>query len=109
MWQQGENSLMIGGSAISYCEGLSLGGHSDWRLPNIKELESLTDDYRFNPSIDTTFFPNAQDAQAYGYWSSTTYAGTPDYAWSVFFESGVVDFFRKGSGILYVRCVRGRQ
>ncbi|MCB1161011.1 MAG: DUF1566 domain-containing protein, partial [Leptospiraceae bacterium] len=41
-------------AAISYCEGLTLSGRSDWRLPNINELESLVDDSIYNPSINTT-------------------------------------------------------
>jgi hypothetical protein len=31
VWQQGETDPMLWGSALSYCEGLSLGGNSDWR------------------------------------------------------------------------------
>jgi pimeloyl-ACP methyl ester carboxylesterase len=105
MWQQGEPGSMTWGNALSYCEGLSLGGYSDWRLPNIKELESLTDDTRYSPAIDTSFFPNAY---AY-YWSSTTYAFYPDRAWYVFFKYGYVYVSDKYFAGNYVRCVRGGQ
>jgi len=40
-WQQGTGGAMSWESALSYCESLALGGYSDWRLPNIKELESI--------------------------------------------------------------------
>jgi hypothetical protein len=105
MWQQGEPGYMAWDSALSYCEGLSLGGHSGWRLPNIKELESLTDDTRWNPAIDTAFFPNAY---ASGYWSSTTCANYPGSAWGVGFFYGFVGYDLK-SDYYYVRCVRGGQ
>src|SRR5664280_1209916 len=39
--------------AINYCEGLTLGGFSDWRLPNFRELQSLTDMTKYNPAINT--------------------------------------------------------
>jgi hypothetical protein len=29
------------GNAVNYCEGLSWGGHDDWRLPHIDEFRSL--------------------------------------------------------------------
>ena len=59
MWQQAEAALMTWASALSYCENLSLGGYADWRLPNIKELASLSDDSKYNPAIDSLFFPSA--------------------------------------------------
>jgi RHS repeat-associated protein len=105
MWQQGEPGYMTWGSALSYCEGLPLGGHSDWRLPNIKELESLTDDARYYPAIDTNFFPNALASY---YWSSTTGAFGPSGAWGVGFSGGGV-YGGDKDGYYYVRCVRGGQ
>ena len=105
MWQQGESSAMTWEAALSYCEGLTLGNHSDWRLPNIKELESLTDDTRFSPAIDTTFFPNAKSSI---YWSSTTYAYITSAAWDVYFGNGNV-YYDSKSYNGYVRCVRGGQ
>ena len=105
IWQQGEPGAMTWGNAITYCEGLTLGGNSDWRLPNVKELESLTDDTRYNPSIDKLVFPNAN---ASNYWSSATYAGDPNYAWDVDFGNGRVNG-RYKYYYNYVRCVRGGQ
>ena len=49
--------------ALTYCENLTLpaGGYSDWRLPNRNELQSIVDYSRYNPAIDTTFFPDTVD------------------------------------------------
>jgi hypothetical protein len=37
MWQKATAGLMTWNAAMSYASGLSLGGHSGWRLPNIDE------------------------------------------------------------------------
>ncbi|MEK7846512.1 MAG: DUF1566 domain-containing protein [Nitrospinota bacterium] len=78
---------------------------NDWRLPNIKELESITDDNRYNSAIDSTYFPNINSSY---YWSSTTYASYSSYAWFVYFYFGNVGCDGK-SGYGYVRCVRAGQ
>ena len=36
-------------NSISYCEALTLGNRSDWRLPNINELGSIIDYTKSNP------------------------------------------------------------
>jgi hypothetical protein len=57
--------------ALDYCAGLSLGGHSDWRLPDQKELQSLLDYCHSPAKINKTYFPDT--AEAYPcYWSSTS-------------------------------------
>jgi PKD repeat protein len=43
IWQRSNSTAMLWTSAASYCDSLVLGGQSDWRLPNIKELYSLID------------------------------------------------------------------
>jgi len=43
MWTQLPGAAMSWNSALSYATGLSTGGYGDWRLPNVKELETLTD------------------------------------------------------------------
>ena len=103
MWQQGEWKQKTWEDAISYCEDFSLSRHTDWRLPNIKELVSITDDTLYNPAIDTKFFP---DAHVGSYWSSTTLQDLSSYAWSVFFYDGNAGFSDKSYSFL-VRCVRG--
>jgi len=105
MWQQGEAGSMNWEDAITCCEGLSLAGYTDWRLPNIKELESITDDSLYNPPIDTNYFPEAHTSH---YWSSTIFAAGPPYAWRLRFVYGCVDNNDK-SLTYYVRCVRAGQ
>jgi hypothetical protein len=60
-------------------------GHSDWRLPNVRELTTLADRSRFSPAIDTSAFPNTPPSN---YWSSSAYACLADGAWFVVFNYG---------------------
>ncbi len=73
-----------------------------WRLPNVKELSSLVDASRTNPSIDTTAFPNTPSDW---FWSSTPYAGNSSNAWFVYFYIGVVSYDYRDYGF-HVRLVR---
>jgi hypothetical protein len=103
IWQQAEPGQMNWGAALTYCKQLSLGNSTDWRLPNVKELESLTDYSVYNPSINHTLFPNAHSAF---YWSSTPDAYYHDSAWGVRFSTGHVLPDTKNVSN-YVRCVSG--
>lgn len=90
--------------AINYCENLTLGGYSDWRLPNFHELYYLADRSKANPAIDTTFQNVVSDL----YWSSTTLVGDEDEAWHVDFAYGHGVWDDKSSDY-FVRCVRAGQ
>ena len=106
MWQQATApGTYTWTQALSYCAGLSLGGHTDWRLPTIKELDAIVDWMRFNPSSDTSYFPDTVPSY---YWSSTTSAGNAAAAWSMFFYSGYGKDEAKSYSD-YVRAVRGGQ
>ena len=76
-----------------------------YRLPNIKELQSLVEEACYNNSINETFFPATPRG---GYWSASPYAGDHDGAWVVNFHLGYAyDSFKYGNG--YVRAVRAGQ
>jgi hypothetical protein len=108
VWQrEDDGSKRYWESAITYCESLSLASKSDWRLPNIKELQSITDTSQSNPAINTTAFPNTQSQH---YWSSTTYMTNTTIAWSIlFYGVYVYQSNSKSVDTNYVRCVRGGQ
>jgi hypothetical protein len=106
MWQKASSSNNTWEQALAYCEGLNLGGNTDWRLPTLKELRSLVDYNRYNPAINTTYFPNTSAVS--WYWSSTTYAYDTTIAWGVYFHDGCVESYYKYNNH-YVRAVRGGQ
>jgi hypothetical protein len=111
-------------------------GHSDWRVPNIKELQSIVDYSAANPAVDSIFNngshtgvcnPNStgcsftdstNDILSTGeprYWSSTTVSpgtnnasGSDNYAWYVSFGAGAVrPDDQKDQNTYHVRLVRG--
>jgi hypothetical protein len=78
----------------------------DWRLPNVRELQSLINYGSFGPALPVA--PPFTDVQSSYYWSSTTspYHSTP-YAWYVNFWDGSVNANPKSPDSYYVWCVRG--
>ena len=102
MWQRENDNIIIPwDDANSYCQELSLGGKHDWRLPNVKELQSIADGRIKNPVIDTEVFIH----NGIFFWSATTRADNSQYAWFVRFDNGDCYFLGKLSYNL-VRCVR---
>ena len=93
---------------IATLNSQNFGGHSDWRLPTIKELSTLVDSsitYPI-PAVNTTYFPNTR---SFIYWSSTTDAYSPNDAWNIDFSYGDVNSYFGKSIASYVRAVRGGQ
>jgi hypothetical protein len=79
-------------------------GRSDWRLPNIRELESLVDVSRHHPALaDDHPFGSVPD----GCWSSTTSVYEPRYAWVVYWQDGSVGVGYKRHATFDAWAVRG--
>ena len=101
MWAKDDSKMQLSWEeALKYAETSSLEGYSDWRLPNVKELQSIVDYSGVFPAIDTTYFNITSFNHADGrldypfFWTSTSaFFGTdkPTYthAWYVAFGYGV--------------------
>ncbi len=80
-------------------------GHTDWRLPNITELQTLVERDNLEPAVNTEVFPRApSDA----FWSSSPYVSNASYAWVVRFAYGYVAIYSKSLAFA-VRLVRANQ
>jgi len=109
----GGNPGTIGNDTEVFLKALNdahYGSFSDWRLPTIKELESIINYSIASPgsTINSGYFPNTQSSF---YWSSTTYANPTSSAWGVYFDYGRDgrDYTGVKSYSYYVRAVRGGQ
>ena len=109
--------------ALSDANTLSSGSHGltdgskagDWRLPNLKELQSLIDVAYYNPALSSASGKSkwvSGDAfvgvQSPYYWSSTTYSGHTTSAWIVLLYDGYVSYGGKTNSY-YVWPVRAGQ
>ena len=57
MWSQDDNGEAINWeAALAYSEHTTLAGYDDWRLPNIKELQSIADYSGVFPALDTSVY-----------------------------------------------------
>ena len=98
-WQEGLDYVATMNNLMAF-------DYNDWKLPNYRELFSLIDVANHNPALPTGHpFTNVQSGI---YWSSTTYAGLTDNAWSVYVDDGIVSFGNKSVGY-YIWPVRGGQ
>ncbi len=101
----GDGDMVLWKDALQYCENLEFAGYTDWRLPNVRELQSIADYQRSNPAIDPVF-----GAVSNWYWSSTTFPLYPGHAWSVGFVLGrVINDRYKPEEPYYARAVRNAQ
>ena len=88
MWQQDDSLANDFDDAIEQCETATTAQYTDWRLPNVKELQSLVDYTRspdidnsaaINPIFNTTSFNNEDGELDWGYyWASTTHVDNDD-------------------------------
>lgn len=99
----GEAAAHSWGAALQAAAGAEFAGHSDWRLPNKNELESIVEEACLAPAINERVFPAAPPTY---FWSSSPYAGQDNGAWSVDFGYGTVNASIRSGG-LQVRLVRG--
>ena len=83
--------------------GLTDGSQAgEWRLPNLRELQSLFDYGRHSPALPKDHpFMGVQTS-----WSSTTSAFLTHTAWAVYSDDGFIGLNAKSSTIS-VWCVRG--
>jgi len=85
--------------AINICEDLVKGDYDDWRLPNVRELNSIVDYSRGYPAIDPIF-----DIGSLIFWTSTTHRGFKAWTVDFFWGHQSVEDKRKTKSVV---CVRG--
>jgi hypothetical protein len=104
-FQSWTNSLSDANGLASGACGLtdgSVGG--DWRLPNLRELQSLIDVGQSRPAMPVGH--PFSGVQADYYWSSSSYADLPDGAWVVILHFGNANVDNKAN-TRHVWPVRG--
>jgi hypothetical protein len=100
---------------VATLNGANFAGHNDWRMPNVKELQSIVNFGEDIPAVSPAFHSGCTPGCTVlncscttnnnSYWSATTYVAGA-FAWHVNFKYGYVDVDSKANSY-YVRAVRG--
>jgi hypothetical protein len=90
-WQVVASSTQLGeAQAAGACAVLELDSNGPasphpWRLPTIRELQTLVDEGHVDPAVSPAYFT---DTPVGYFWSSTPAANTPGHFWGVYFGPG---------------------
>ncbi len=114
IWMQNANAFDVKtwDQAVSAANNLASGSGGltdgskagDWRLPNLKELQSLADYGMIKPALPAGHpFTGVMST---AYWTSTTHGFYTDAAWIIGLADGWVATYYKTDSY-YVWCVRG--
>ena len=99
---EGDAEQMTWQQALQTAHGYEHESTLGWRVPNVKELATLTERQCVRPSINTSFFPDTPEDD---FWTSTPSVADPQRAW-------VVAFFNSSNSVkdkdrfVFVRIVR---
>ena len=104
----GDASTYTWQEALVAAYAYELNSNTDWRLPNIKELESLVAIDRYDPAINSTVFPNTSSAK---FWSSSPSLDVSTGAWRLGFTYGQQQYGARTekNHVRLVRLVRSSQ
>lgn len=103
-------------AAVNSEGGGGFAGHSDWRIPNVKELQTILDYGRSEPAVHPVFNTDCccnctvltcSCTMLGVYWSSSTIDFGHEAAWSVYFHWGYISGDTKTTPTNRVRAVRG--
>ncbi len=98
--QNGSVTLRNWGKSRTECEDLNFAGMIGWRMPTIKELESIVDTSSTNVAINNNFFKGSDDP----YWSYSSPQGYPNNQFIVVFSNGTV-YLQGENNTAALRCV----
>jgi len=106
MWQKGENPRMNWYDSLIYSQKFELAGYNDWRLPNIKELNTILDlSYKDGWWYYKEFFPaEGLKPPLLHYFSSSVYEKY--FAWVTNFCFGYDGYYANKNSALLFRLVR---
>ena len=108
MWMKSDNGSGLNWEeALSYAEGNEFAGYTDWRLPSVKELQSIVDYTRSpstsnSPAIDPVFncteiTNEAGEVDYAAYWSNTTHSN-----WTTNNQGGYASYVCFGRAMGYM-------
>ncbi|MBR6244916.1 DUF1566 domain-containing protein [bacterium] len=107
MWQQtAPSTTYTWEEAKTYCSNLTYAGYSDWRLPSPVEFHTISDNGRYAPAFNTTYFPNITDSDSSRFWTSQERKADTTKAYYVRYYDAYSHIEAKTTSY-NVMCVRG--
>jgi hypothetical protein len=89
--------------AVKLCQELHLAGYDDWRLPTVKEIETIITISQDTPPVENGF----KNIGGSGYyWTSSEHESSEAFAWMMNFKRGY-EYSNYKTYERHVRCVRG--